>query len=372
MRKPKLPKVIKRPFQGAQTLASKGVNILPGQGAKSTEEKVSDALSNVPRITNDTVADHREEVLSSARKYIYPLQHSKHRVVRISLALLTLAIISFFAICSLSLYKFQSTSGFIYDVTRIVPFPVAKTGKSWVSYESYLFELRRNTHYYQTQQQANFSSKDGKSQLVRLKQQAMAQVIQDASVKQLAAQHRVAVSDQAVTDQLNLVRSQNRLGNSDRVFREVLSEFWGWNEDDFRRELKQQLLAQAVVAKLDTATQSRAIAALKQLQGGADFATLAGQISEDLTTKSNGGQYPTALTLNDREVSPVLTQAAFKLKAGQISGIINTGYTLEIIKVLDATSSSIHAAHIQFTFQGINSYLKPLQAAHPPRQYIKP
>src|SRR5487761_1741013 len=141
--------------------------------ATTVEERVSEAISNVPRITNDTVADHREDVLSSARKYIYPLQHSKHRVVRISVSLLVLVVISFFAICALDLYKFQGTSGFIYDVSSIIPFPVAKTGNTWISYESYLFELRRNMHYYTSQQQANFASKDGKTQLARLKEQAL-------------------------------------------------------------------------------------------------------------------------------------------------------------------------------------------------------
>src|SRR4051812_11846626 len=133
--KPKLPEVVRKPF-------IKG---------KDTEEKVADALKTVPRITNETVTEHREEVLSSARKYIYPLQHSKHSIVRISLGLFVVGLITFLVICSLALYKFQSTAGFIYDVTRVLPFPVAKAGPRWVSYESYLFELRRNMHYYQSQ-----------------------------------------------------------------------------------------------------------------------------------------------------------------------------------------------------------------------------
>ena len=268
LKKPNLTEHIQRPLKGAGTLAAKGASKLPGgQRFRTTEERMTDALSNVPRITNDTVADHREEVLSSARKYIYPLQHSKHHVVRISLSLFALVVVSFFAVCGLSLYKFQSTSAFMYDVTRIIPFPVAKVGSSWVGYESYLFELRRNMHYYQTQQQTNFASKDGRSQLARLKQQAMAQVVHDTYIKQLASRNDVSVSDQAVTNQLDLVRSENRLGNSDRVFREVLNEFWGWKETDFRRELKQQLLEQAVVTKLDTAAQSRA-AARRDARGG--------------------------------------------------------------------------------------------------------
>jgi hypothetical protein len=365
LKKPKLPKVVGRPFKG-------GVGKLSIRRTRTTEEKVSDALSNVPRITNETVGEHREEVLSSARKYIYPLQHSKHRVVRISIGLLVFVLIAFFASCGLGLYKFQTTSGFIYDVTRIIPFPVAKTGKNWVSYESYLFELRRNMHYYQTQQQADFSTKDGQTQLTRLRQQAMAQVIQDSYVKQLAAQNHVTVSDQLVTSQINLLRSENRLGSSDRVFREVLNEFWGWTETDFRRELKQQLLAQAVVAKLDTATNARAQAALKQIQDGADFATLAAQDSDDVSTKASGGQYPTALTLNSREIPPAITAAIFRLKPAQPPVIVNTGYSLDIVKVLDSSGGSVHAAHIQFNFKPITAYTQPLQAQEPPHTYIKP
>lgn len=355
LKKPKLP-TIKRPFK---------------RGSQSAEEKFNDALSNVPHITNDTVADHREEVLSSARKYIYPLQHSKHHVVRISLALLALVVVSFFAVCLLNLYRFQTTGGFIYDVTRIVPFPVAKVGDTWVSYESYLFELRHNMHYYQTQQQANFTTKDGRSQLARLRQQAMDQVIQDAYVKQLASQHQVSVSDQTVANEVALLRSENRLGNSERVFREVLNEFWGWDETDFKRELKQQLLQQVVVTNLDTATNGRAQAALKQLQNGADFNTLASQLSDDLLTKPNGGKYPEPITINDRDVPPILTAELFKLKPGQTSAIINTGYTLDIVKVIDASGANLHAAHIQFTFQPIDTYIKPLQATNHSHHYIK-
>src|ERR1039458_486263 len=87
---------------------------------KSVEERVSDALSNVPRITNETLGDHREEVLSNARKYIYPLKQSKHRVVRSSIGILVIVVIGFFIVCGLALYKFQNTSTFIYDVTQVI------------------------------------------------------------------------------------------------------------------------------------------------------------------------------------------------------------------------------------------------------------
>jgi hypothetical protein len=354
LKKLKLHKAVQRPFERA----------------KPTEEKMAEALSTVPRITNETVGEHREEVLSSARKYIYPLQHSKHSVVRISLLLLLLVILGFFAVTGLALYKFQSTSTFAYDVTRIVPFPVAKTDGGWIRYEAYLFELRRNMHYYHTQQQTDFGTKDGREQLKRLKQQAMAQVIQDAYVKQLATKNQVSVGDRAVGDEVKLVRGQNRLGNNDRVFKEVLSEFWGWSEADFRRELKQQMLQQAVAAKLDTAAQKRAQSALAQVKAGADFAALATQLSDDPATKANGGQYPAPITPSTREIPPDLTAAIFKLKPGQVSGVVNTGYSLDIVKVIDATGNSVHAAHIQFNLKPITEYVAPFQAKHPVHRYI--
>jgi hypothetical protein len=339
--------------------------------AKTVEERVSDAISNVPRITNDTVADHREDVLSSARKYIYPLQHSKHSVVRISVTLLVTVVILFLAFCGLDLYKFQGTSGFIYDVTEILPFPVAKTGGTYVSYQSYLFELRRNTHYYATQQQANFSTKTGKDQLKRLKQQALDYAVQVALVKKLAKQNQVTVSDQAVNDQVQLLRNENRLGSSNNVFKEVLSEYYGWTEDNFKQELQQEMLQQAVVAKLDKPVESKAQNVLKQIDNGGNFATLATQYSDDLQTKSNGGQYPSAITINDQQIPPSLTSVLFQLKVGQVSGVINTGYTLEIAKIIDRTGNSLHAAHIQFNLQSINTYLKPLETKQPTHHYIK-
>jgi len=353
--KPRLPKSLPRPLRRA----------------KGAEERVAEALQGVPRITNETVAEHREAVLGSARKYIYPLQHSKHRVVRTSLALLAIVLIAFFVFCVTALYRFQTTSGFMYGVTQIIPFPVAKAGPSWVSYESYLFELRRNMHYYQTQQATNFSNKNGAALLKRLREQAMAQVIQDAYVEQLANSDHVTVTSQAVDNQVVLVRDENRLGSSDRVFKEVLNEFWGWNEADFKRELGQQLLQQAVVARLDIATNDRAQAAQKQLIAGADFATLATAVSDDAATKANGGAYGTAITPVTTSLAPAITAELFQLKPGQISGIVNTGYTLEILKVIDGNSQSLHAAHIQFTFQPISKYINPLHAKEKPHQFIK-
>lgn len=334
------------------------------------DQALREAIQGIPRITNETVAEHREEVLSSARKYIYPLQHSAHRVVIVSVSLLTALVIAFFAYCLLALYRFRTTSTFVYRVSQVIPFPVAKAGSRYVAYENYLFELRHYMHYYQTQQRVDFTSESGKQQLAEFRRRAMDIVVNDAYVKQVADKHDISVSGRELDDAIRLVRNQNRLGSNNQVFEDVLKEFWGWSVNDFKRELRQQMLAQKVVSTLDTATQARAKEAFSGLQAGGDFAALAKQYSDDTATRDSGGDYGFAIGQSDRDLPPQVIDALFRLKPGQTSDIINTGTTLEVVKVLDVSGDKIHAAHIVFAFKPISTYTDPLRSAHKPQYFI--
>ena len=335
-------------------------------------EQVSQAIQTIPRITNETVAEHREEVLSSARKYIYPLQHSAHRVVVISVSLFAAVVVLFFSYCMLALYKFQSTSTFVYGVTQVIPFPVARTGSHFVSYESYLFELRHYIHYYQTQQKVDFNSLSGKQQLADFRKRALDSVVNDAYVAQLAKQHNISVSTPELNNEIALVRSQNRLGSNDQVFADVLKEFWGWSVDDFKRELKQQLLAQKVIDTLDTATHARAQNVLNQLNKGADFATMAKQYSDDTSTRDFGGDYGFPIDKSNRDISPEVINALFQLKPGQYSNIISTSVGLEIVKMQSLDGDKARASHILFAHQNVGTYTASLRSKEKPHTYIHP
>lgn len=325
----------------------------------------------VPKITNETVAAHREEVLSTARKYIYPLQHSKHKIVLISTALFIIALIVFITSTVLALYRFQSTSTFVYRVTQVVPFPVAKVGNKFVAYEDYLFELRRYMHYYETQQQLDFNTESGQQQLAETKKRMLDKVVNNVYTKELAKKHKISVSNREVDDQINILRTQNRLGGSDKVFEDVLKDFWGWSVDDFKRSLKQELLEQKVLSALDTETHARAQAALNELKAGADFAAVAKKYSEDTATKDNGGEFGFVVDRTNRDLSAQTTTALFQLQPSQYSEIINTGYSLEIVKNIEVTGDKIRGAHIIFNFKDINFYLNELKEQQKTRAYIR-
>lgn len=336
------------------------------------EKSLDQAISNLPRITNETVAEHREEVLSSARRYIYPLQHSLRRIVTISAIIFAVLVVGFFVYCLLALYRFNNTSTFMYRITQVIPFPVARASGDFVSYESYLFEIRHYLHYYQTQQQVDFKEERGRQQLEAFRKVALQLVIDEAYIKQLAKEHDISVSDKEVNDQINLLRSQNRLGGNDDVFEDVLREFWGWSISDFRRELRGQMLTQKVVSAMDTQTHDRAHEVLGRLQAGVDFAELAKQYSDDAGTKSGGGDYGVLITKTNRDLAPQVINELFRLQPGQTSDIVETPVGLEVLKVREVNGANVRASHIFLQFKPASTYIKPLEDKSKPRRFISP
>ena len=341
--------------------------------AKRTEKKEQKEKTVVPRITNDNVAEHREEVLSGARKYIYPLQHSKHRIVILTTSLVIAAVLIFTTVSVLLLYRQQTTSGFMYQVTKVVPFPVARTGNTLIAYENYLFELRHYIHYYETQQQLSFDTEAGQAQLNDYKKRALDSVIDLAYIKQIADELGVSVSDADIEDQIRIAREQNRLGSSDEVFEDVLRNYWNWSVTDFRRSLENELLKQEVTRALDQDTENNAREALAKLEAGEDFAAVAEEYSDDTGTKDDGGVFG-VVDPSDRNVSQQTVDTLFKLEEGQYSGInvipYQRGYALEIVQNLGEKSGGREGAHIIFQLKDINETLNDRKDQNPYRLYI--
>lgn len=331
------------------------------------------ALADVPHITSETIGEHREEVLSGARKFIYPLQHSKHRIVVITTTIIIFTILAFLVYCSAALYKFYQYNTFLYRVTQVVPFPIARSGGTYINYENYLFELRHYVHYYQTKQQNLFG---GEEQVKQFRKQAINDVVNNAYVKILAQKNNVKVTAKEVDAQIQVVRDQNRLGGNDKVFADVLRDYWGWSIADFKRSLKEQMLAAKVAATLDNATKVKADGILKQLHDGADFAAVA-KASSNASDAANGGDWGFGITRSNPNIPPEVINQLFKLKIGQISDVIlasrtdvSKPNTLEIVRVNTSDGTTATAQHISFNLQDISVYINELKTKQPVKTYV--
>jgi peptidyl-prolyl cis-trans isomerase SurA len=97
-----------------------------------------------------------------------------------------------------------------------------------------------------------------------------------------------------------------------------------------------------------TQVRDRAQAILDRVKNGEDFAQLAQQYSEDPGSKTLGGD----LGYFRREAMlPEFADAAFRLKPGEVSGIVETQFGYHIIKVEDVRGNEVHARHILLLLQ---------------------
>jgi parvulin-like peptidyl-prolyl isomerase len=75
---------------------------------------------------------------------------------------------------------------------------------------------------------------------------------------------------------------------------------------------------------------------LKQIRGGADFAALAKQYSDDKQSGENGGELP---EFARGQMLPEFESAAFALTTNQVSDVITTQFGYHIIKLIDKTAA---------------------------------
>lgn len=326
--------------------------------------------AKVTRITNETVAEAREDVLSGARKIIYPLTHSKHRVVITSTVIVLTAIIAFTSYMLVSLYRNKSTSDFSYQVSQIIPFPVAKVGGSFVAYENYLFELKRYIYYYNNVENIDFNDAKYKPQLDDQKKKILQRVVDQTYIRQIAKKNNITVSDEEIDSRITILKNQNRLGNNDKVFEDTLRDFYNWSENDFRRSIRNDILTSKVLAIIDTDARSKANTALEEVKKGTDFAVVASTYSDDLQTKDLGGEIPGYIDPQDRNAQSEQADILGKLKVGETSEIINLGYGFEILKKLEDKDGTYHAAHIIVSFKPIEEALNEEKANNKTTVYI--
>lgn len=121
------------------------------------------------------------------------------------------------------------------------------------------------------------------------------------------------------------------------TIRKILEPQVKVTDDDIKTYYDQNKASMATPAQIRAshilvATKEEAEAILKELKGGADFATLAKEKSTDTGTKDNGGD------LNffaKGTMEAAFEDAAFALKVGELSGVVQTSYGYHIIKKTD-------------------------------------
>jgi peptidyl-prolyl cis-trans isomerase C len=122
---------------------------------------------------------------------------------------------------------------------------------------------------------------------------------------------------------------------------EELQKYYKEHEKDFlldatvkARHIFIKVAASATAAEKAQA-RAKADAILARLQKGEDFAKVAAEVSEDADSAKNGGVL--AVITPGKTNAVEFEQAAFALKSGELSGVVETPFGLHIIKVDEKT-----------------------------------
>lgn len=333
--------------------------------AKKPTTPVSEEAPHKKRVTNDSVSQHRDAILSKGRQFKYPFHRSKHRVAIISLIVVAIALLVLGTITGVQLYKRQSISDFTHSVTSVLPFPVAKVDGSYTSYESYLFELSSSLHWQEKYGTTDLKSPDGKRQIDYLKRSALDKALTNTIAHTLAKKNGVTVGD----DEINKVVERIKISGGD--LNKILGESFNFNEQELRRYIKDNILRQKVAHKLDTEAPKRAAKILAEIRTGKPFADVAKASSEDLETKQLGGDI--GVVEKGRANLPVeVSDVIFKLQPTQVSEVIATSSDYFIVTVNEKVDENrVKVSIIRIKVKDMTQYLKEYREQNKVKEYIK-
>lgn len=322
------------------------------------------------RITNETVAEHRERILAGGRRFKYPMQYARHKLVINTIIVTLVALVLAAVVGWWQLYQVQNTNSFFYRVTRVLPLPVASVDGESVRYSSYLMYYNSSAHYLQTSEQIDLNSSDGKRQLDYVKRKSMDNVEQDAYALKLAQQLGVSVTDQEVDKVITNDRNTANGTISQETYDASALSILGWSQDEYRQDAKSKLLHQDVAYAIDTAAKTKADQAASLVKTpNADFGVIATQLGGNGAAKTSAGvSGMVPLTNSDGGLSA----EAAKLQKGTVSSVVKTttGDGYYFVRLLDKSDTQINYEYIRIPLTKFDEQFAALKKDNKIHEYI--
>lgn len=332
---------------------------------KKKPDEQSDEVS--ARITNETVAEHREKVLAGGRKFKYPIQYQRHKLVINTLIIGVAALILMTFLGWYQLYVAQDTSQLTYRITQLIPVRVASVDGEPALYSDYLVRYRSSIFYMQKQGSINLNTSDGKRQAAYYKRQELNNAEQSAYVTKLAREQKLTVSDQEVTDFIKKDIDAKSV-SLNAYEKTVLNSYYDWSLSEYRGIVRSELLKRKVSFAIDTKAKNEVDSLYQSVKNGADFATVAKENFDDDTTKGNGGDSG-VLSTESLDTNGLIA-AAGKLEKDQLSGIIQGVDGYYFIKLVSKSADSVEYRVIKVKLTAFDERFAALRTQGKIKEYI--
>lgn len=307
----------------------------------------------------EKVEERREEVLSKGRKFKYPLQWTRHRVV-INTILITLILIVLMVVAGwLALYRFGMTDELLFRITKIVPAPVAVVDGENVPFSDYLMLYRSSMTSVERQSGSQFDEESLKQLRIEYKRAALTEAEKYAFATKLAKELNVAVSEEEVANEFNRHLNIGGIERSEEGFIKIIEDNFGLSKSEYERMLYLSLLKSKVEMQIDTEANEIANKVEQILKtNGDNYQAVAEELGEKIIYQETGG------LVDSKNIDGGRATEAMKLEPGQSSGkfISMNGDGYYFVKLIKKTDTEADFVSIKVPFTEFEKRFSVLEA----------
>lgn len=323
------------------------------------------------RITNETVAAHRERILAGGRKFKYPVQYARHKLVFNAVIITTISVLILAGVGWWLLYPMQNSSQFMYRVTQIVPLPVASVDGEAALYRDYLSYYRPSEFYLDKYGEVKLDTKDGGKQLNYMKRQALDQAEMVAYARSFAGKYDIKVTGGDIDKFIQRERSLVQGGVSQETYDTSIKMIYGESIGDYRIRVANGILKNQVAFAVDTNATNQVDKVQELLKrSGADLQQISSQLASSPGGRVTFGQ----LDFSDSVTSKLGIQLSdiADLKTGEVSDVIKStsNYGYYFVKVVSRNGGDVKVEYLNVPLTKFTKDFNDLKKDHKINEYI--
>lgn len=315
----------------------------------------------------EKVEERREEVLAKGRKFKYPLQWTKHRIVVNTILISIIVIVMILIGGWLALYKLNMTDDLLFRITKIIPVPVATVDSENVLFSDYIMLYRSSMTSIERQSGSQFDQSSLEDLRYKYKSSALTDAESYTYAIKLAKEQDIIVTDEDVAAEFNRHLKIGGIDRSEEAFMKIVEDNFGLDKSEYERMLYLSLTKSAVEEKIDTrASELAAKVEAALATNGNDYKAIAEEFGDQIIYEETGG------LVDSKNIDGGRATEAFKLEPGQSSGkfISINGDGYYFVKLINKTESQVNFVSIRIPFTEFSKRFENLKSEEKIIEYI--
>lgn len=333
------------------------VNLREKLGLKKTEKQKTE---------RERVEERREEVLAQGRKFKYPLQYAKHKMMLYTMMIAGLALILFVGAGYVALYQLQVSNDVLYRLTRILPVMVAEIDGEGVRYSDYLMIYKSTIKPVEQQGQLS-SDKDAEVMKAHYQRTALTEAENYTYALKLGRELGVQVDESAVTTAIDEHRKAGGVERSLEGFTKILEDNFDLSMEEYRRMVYLSLMKAEVAKKVDVVAEQVAAEVETRLAKSEDLPKIAEAMGQKVIYEATGG------LVDKLNVDGGRATVAMKLNQNEISKkfMAANGDGYYFVKLLAKTETSVNYVSVKIPLTELTKRLEKVREEGKVKELIR-